>query len=323
MTASVTSWAATLPHRRVPVADLPEFDGLGTDERDAVQRLGIETVIDDDRFSSAELAATAAADCLASGGVSAEDIDVVLVCQSRSPAYLMSSEATYVQERVGACQAVGFTVADLGCAASSAALRLARDLLRANRAYEHVLIAMGSKPYGTRRYRPGVTISGDGGAAMLISQGQRRRLTEVDLQTSGKYWDLYRIDYRDTPSSSWVEVCTDPRRYSFQLATESRNRFRVMIDAILERHQLSLADIDHLVMQNLSQAAFAFYETIFQTPVAQACRRNLGRYGHLGSADIVVNLMAGEESGELGPGSRVLVLNNSPVAAWSVMLYEP
>lgn len=323
MTASVQAWAAVLPHRRVPVLDLPEFAGLSADERNSVMQLGIETVIDDERFASAELAASAAADCLASSGVSGEDIDVVLVCQSRSPAYLMSSEATYVQERIGARRAIGFTVGDLGCAASSVAARLARDLLQANRDHEHVLVAMGSKPYGTRRHRSGVTISGDGGAAMLISRGAGRRLVEIEVETSGKYWDLYRIDYRDTPASSWVEVCADPRRYSFELAAESRKRFRAMIDAILERQRCSLADIDHIVMQNLSRAAFAFYEAVFQIPVARACRRNLERYGHLGSADIVVNLMEGEESGELEPGSRVLVLNNSPVAAWSVMLYEP
>lgn len=52
------------------------------------------------------------------------------------------------------------------------------------------------------------------------------------------------------------------------------------------------------------------------------CATHLARYGHLGAMDVVLNLDRLVASGELRPGDRVLVLNNSPVAAWAVSLWE-
>jgi 3-oxoacyl-[acyl-carrier-protein] synthase-3 len=49
---------------------------------------------------------------------------------------------------------------------------------------------------------------------------------------------------------------------------------------------------------------------------------NLGQYGHLGSADILLNYQLGLQAKMIKPGSRVLILNNSPVAAWSTILIK-
>lgn len=49
-------------------------------------------------------------------------------------------------------------------------------------------------------------------------------------------------------------------------------------------------------------------------------RSNIRSYGHLGPADVLLNLRTGLDTGEFGPGETVLVMNNSPAAAWSSAL---
>lgn len=62
------------------------------------------------------------------------------------------------------------------------------------------------------------------------------------------------------------------------------------------------------LMQNMTASAYQFYESLLDLPIHPVCRKNLRRYGHLGAMD--------------GEGDHVLVLNNSPVAAWAVSLWE-
>jgi 3-oxoacyl-[acyl-carrier-protein] synthase-3 len=193
-------------------------------------------------------------------------------------------------------------------------------LLGSDRNLDTVLIAHGSKPVGPRRYRHPVTINGDGGIAFLMRRQGRPEIVDIMLESDGAFWDLYRVEFKNRPFEDWVEECKSLRTYSFKLAIESRNRFRAMNDALLERNGVGYPDIKHYLMQNLSMAAFQFYEEAFGFLFAKACRANLEAYGHLGSVDIILNLKTGIDTGEFAEGDLALVMNNSPVAAWSSML---
>jgi 3-oxoacyl-[acyl-carrier-protein] synthase-3 len=75
-------------------------------------------------------------------------------------------------------------------------------------------------------------------------------------------------------------------------------------------------------MQNVTASAYSFYETLLGLPIHPVCRAHLAEYGHLGAMDVVLNLQRLLDSGEIAEGDHVLVLNNSPVAAWAVTLWE-
>ena len=303
--------ASVLPTRLTPVAELPERAALDEAERHVYDGLGIETVGEDPR-PGAELAAEAAQQALDRAGLDGSDVDALVLVEGRAPERLMTSEATRVQAAVGATRAVTFAVGQLGCVSINAALITGRALLTANPAWKTVLIAHASKPPGPRRYRHPVTINGDGAIALVLARGASPVIEDVALQTEGAYWDLFSVEYRDRPERDWVERVSSPPAYSFKLALESRNRFAALREVA--------GAVDHHVMQNLSLAAFAFYEEAFGVEIARACKANVRRYGHLGSMDVILNLQTGAESGEFAPGQRVLVFNNSPVAAWSTMV---
>lgn len=311
--------AIWFPDRVVRTADLPELVTLPPARQQQVRALGIEEVRCADGLTEVDLAARAATAALADAGLSAAELDALILVQGRAPEYLLASEATRLQARIGASRALTFGVGELGCVSVSAALNVASGLLHGPTRLRHVLVAMGARTPTAARYRAPMTVLGDGGAAVLLTPADgpgTGRFTLVDqlLRSDGQYADLFRIDYRDVPSPQWVETCADESRYSFRLAMTSRSQFAALNRELLTRHGLTPGDLSAVLMQNLAAGAFAFWQDALDLKIADVCRQQLARYGHLGSIDVLLNLEAVAPS--VPPGGWVLVMNSSPVAAW-------
>lgn len=285
-------------------------------DQTVIDQLGIKTVATT-TASNAELAAAAATKLLATN----EPPSALIVIEGRVPERLMASEATRVQALAELDNATTFTVGGLGCVSVNAALFTARGLLTSG--YPSVMLVHGSTSPTPRAYRKPVTVNGAGGIAVLLDAATTRpQITDILLESNGEYWDLFSVDYKDRPVADWFEECSSLKTYSFKLAIESRNRFTSLRDRLLERNSLVASDVAAWMMQNLSTGAFNFYEQAFGIQFAKSCRDNLSTHGHLGSMDILLNLHTAIESGEVAPGDKVVVFNNSPVAAWAAMLVE-
>lgn len=309
-----------LPERFVEVATLPEVDLLGPAEADFTRGCGVCTVGVLDGATNGGVAARACRDLLdAAGGL---EPDVLIMVGPRAPDVLLGSDVCRVQADVGLATTFSFTVDGLGCAGSSAAWALARDLLLAQPDRRCVLITHASLPTGADRVRYPVTVIGDGGCAMTMVRGGRPALRAHRMATDGTFHDLFRVDYRQAPWYEWREECASPDRYRFELALHSRSRLGAMVDEVLAEVGLGRGDVRAALMQNVTASAFDFYRSLLGIEIHPVCAANLARYGHLGAMDVVLNLDALLRGGQLAEGDHVLVLNNSPVAAWAVSLWE-
>ncbi|WP_244204287.1 3-oxoacyl-[acyl-carrier-protein] synthase III C-terminal domain-containing protein [Streptomyces africanus] len=308
-----------LPDTRVAVEDLPEFAMLDTAAADFARGSGVRTVGIFDETEQAPLAARA---CRELFEAHPGEPDVLLLVAPRAPDVLLGSDAGRVQSEAKLNSAFPFTVEGLGCTGSSTAWALARDLLVADPGREQVVIAHASRPTGVDRIRFPVTVVGDGAYAMTMVRGGRPVLRAHREQADGSFHDLFRVDYKQTPWYEWREVCQDTSRYRFQLATLSSRRLGAMVDQVLADAGADRQRVKVTLMQNVTASAYDFYTSLLGLPIHPVCGRHLAEYGHLGAADVVLNLNALLESGELDQGDLVLVLNNSPVAAWAVTLWE-
>lgn len=311
----VATW---FPEHTLRVADLPELAELPSARREHALSLGIDTVRCAQGATEAELAERAARKALRRAGLDAAALDALLLVQGRAPQYLLASEATRLQQALGAERAFVAGVGELGCVSVSAAFRLAAALLRGDPRCRTVLVAAAARTPTRARYRSPMTVLGDGAAAVLLSSDgtdSRYELVDITVHSDGRYADLFRIDYRDVPSDHWVEECADEPTYSFRLAVESSKRFTAINAEILARNALRPADISAVLMQNLSAGALAFWSESLGRPIHPSCGENLARYGHLGSVDVLVNM--DDAAATLAPGATALLLNSSPVAAWS------
>lgn len=308
-----------LPETLVEVGGLPEVELLGHDEAKFAAGCGIATV---GVFDGADNGGLAARVCTGLLDGAQASPDVLMMVGPRSPDVLLGSDVGRVQAEAKLPGAFAFTVDGLGCTGSSAAWALARDLLLADPAKDSVLIAHASLPTGADRVRHPVTVIGDGAYAMTVVRGGRPVLKAHRMATDGTFHDLFTVDYKQAPWYEWREECTSPDRYLFELAMHSKQRLGGMVDEVLAEAGLGKADVAAVVMQNVTASAYAFYETLLGLPIHPVCRAHLAEYGHLGAMDVVLNLQRLLASGEVGTGDHVLVLNNSPVAAWAVTLWE-
>ncbi|RII13766.1 3-oxoacyl-[acyl-carrier-protein] synthase 3 [Streptomyces sp. YIM 130001] len=315
----IRSTAWYLPERVLPVDRVRTRDESERTTRDG---LGIDTVRADDAASAVDLAERAARRALDRAGLAARDLDALIMIESRATETLLSSETTLLQERLGADDATVFSVGGLGCVSVTPALLAARGLLASDPDMNRILIVHGSKPAAAVRYRHPVTVNGDGGQALLVTREAPVRVTDIVQRTNGRYWDLFHVDYRDRPTSQWRETCTDPGVYSFRLAMETRSRLTKLLDELLDRNGLARTDIDGYVSQNLSTGSFTFTQDVLDVDLLPVCRDNLRRYGHLGPNDVFLNLYSALAQGQLPPGGRAVLINVSPVAAWSLLLVE-
>ncbi|MFF5471237.1 hypothetical protein [Streptomyces achromogenes] len=379
------------PGHTLAVTDLPERATLSEARDRQLLALGIDRVRVADGLTEVDLAERAALDALAGSGTDPADLDGLLLVQGRAPEYLMASEATRLQHRIGATRALTLGVGDLGCVSSSAAIEIGAALLRGRGGPGRILVAMGVRAAATARYRPPMTVLGDCGAAFLLTTGDddnrgtpytaggdtggsapytsggdtsgvpytkgaaphaggsapytmggapyapggdaagpaprpaggrtaRYRMLGQELRSDGRYADLFRIRYRELPPERWAEECADESAYSFQLAIESRNRLRDLNAELLRRCATAQDELAAVVMQNLSVGAFAFWQDALGLKIADVCRDNLAGHGHLGPADVLMNLERLAPS--VPAGGKVLVMNSSPVAAWCTALVE-
>jgi 3-oxoacyl-[acyl-carrier-protein] synthase-3 len=314
--------ASAFPESMLPAGEIPGRKKLNSQELEYFNGVGIETVPVSTDQNGYPLAKAAAEKLLDKSNITGDDIDLIIFIQCRLPEYFMSSYSARLQNELKAKKALVMSISDLGCADMSMALKLAKDFLIANRQAENVLICYGNTPYSSSRYRFPVTIYGDAGIAVLVGRTDENKIVDVDIRVDGKYWDLFKVEYRDKKFEDYKEECTSLRKYGFELAIESKMRFTGINNDILKRNGLNREDIRHYILQNISVRAYEFYETAFSVSLSPVCRYNLRQYGHLGPADIMLNYQAGIDKGLFQRGDKVLIMNNSPVAAWSAVVIE-
>lgn len=319
MSIGIGAIHTVLPDTLVEVGSLPEIELLGHDEAKFATDSGIRTVGVFDGADNGGLAARACRELLDRGG---DDPDVLMMVGPRSPDVLLGSDVCRVQAEVKLPSAFAFTVDGLGCTGSSAAWALARDLLLADPAKRSVLITHSSLPTGADRIRYPVTVIGDGAYAMTVVRGGRPVLKGHRMETDGAFHDLFKIEYKQAPWYEWREECASPDRYLFELAMNSRLRLGRMVDEVLAEAGLEKGQVAATLMQNVTASAYSFYSTLLGLDIHPVCGTHLAAHGHLGAMDVALNLQRLIDGGEVAEGDHVLVLNNSPVAAWAVTLFE-
>lgn len=303
---------------QINVLDLPEVNCLNELELEYLKNSGIKYIYDSKQISSYELAREACKKLLAK---QKEKIDYIIFIKSRVPDSFVSSEATRLKMDLKIDSDV-FTISDLGCVDSSVAIKLAKDILLANDKVNNVLIAYGSKQYTSKRFRYPVTIIGDLGIACLIGRTDEHNIVDVEIETNGRYWDLFKVDFKDQKYTNYTEHCRNTREYAFELAIESKNRFTNINNKIFRKRIASYTDVSTFIMQNISLSAFYYYQQLFDIKFSDECFSNLAAYGHNGAADILLNYYSLLTTNKLNKSDLILIMNNSPVAAWATILIK-
>lgn len=244
--AVITGTGSALPARRVSNAELAET--VDTTDEWIVERTGIRfRHIASPDETTATLGADAAKAALASAGVQARDIDLIVLATA-TPDQTFPSSATKIQTLLGIDDCVAFDVAAV-CSGFLYAVQVADSMIRAGNARRALVI--GAETFSRIldwEDRATCVLFGDGAGAIVLEaqesdQAAGRGVLATRLHADGRHNDLLYVD--GGPSTTGTVG---------KLRMKGREVFRhavVNLAAVLEEtlavSGLTVADIDWVV----------------------------------------------------------------------------
>lgn len=224
--------------------------------------------------SLSEQAIASARQTLADTSLPAQALDAVVVgCASIRfwPRYaeLLSTE---ILLGIGVKDVPVFGVTMGGCANYSNALRIAKALLRENTGWRNVLLIETNKLPNDdmRHYMPYVSVFGDGSVSAIVSHDNSE-------------FEIAGIAHVAKPLDA--ENGGDPR-----FVTNNINGYRRVIAEALRQADCEVEQVDMVIPNNKNVAELEKLASFWNVPFSKVFVSNVGRIGHLWSADNLINL---------------------------------
>ncbi len=301
----------------------------GIPEDVIVQKFGLERKpVPGPNDHSNAMAVWAAQDALARGGVSADEIDVVLCTTEEWKEYPLWTAGIKLAHDIGARRAWAIDV-QMRCGTTIAALQLARGLIAADPSVNTVLIAGGYRngdlvDYANPRSRFMINLSCGGGALILRRGHPRNRLLGTSLIADGSF----SLDVI-VPVGGTVEPLTpealeqgrfrldvpDPEGMKRRLDPVSMANFLKVADEALAKSGKTRADIGYLNLLHMKRSAHDY--VLAELGLREEQSYYLSDLGHVGQQDQMFSIVRGLETGRLRDGDLMLMVAAGIGYAWA------
>ncbi|MCA9655195.1 MAG: ketoacyl-ACP synthase III [Myxococcales bacterium] len=310
--AQIRSTGLYIPKRRITNAELDQrFDKPVSQW--LVDNVGIEArhVMSDDETTS-DMVTAAAEQALRRAGVTAEDVDLVIVATD-TPDFISPATSSAVQAKLQARRAGTFDV-NAACAGWVTAMDLAARYLATEPGMQHVLVCGG---YAMTRFldwddKKTATLFADGAAAVLLGVGDEPGFLAGQLRAEGRYYDALGIytGGASRPATAANIAEHGPPHVQFVRkfpSTFNSERWPALIDELLRRTELSRSDLDLLVFTQLNARTI---EQVMGTLELGMERTHMvmDKWGYLGSACIPAALDDALRCGKRPPAGGHLLL---------------
>jgi len=316
--STVLGTGGFLPQKVVTNADLAKT--VDTSDEWIVARTGIRRRhVAAPGETTCDLAEQAAATAISAAGITASDLDLIIVATTTAD-YVFPSTACVLQERIGAGPCPAFDVQAV-CAGFIYALDTADKHIRTGAA--RCVLVVGAETFSRIidwSDRATCVLFGDGAGAMVLGAGSEPGIMSTHLYADGKYKELLWV-----PSgvSTNYQAVTGARAYTQMQGPEV---FKVAVQRLgdaavhaLGANGLSAADVDWLVPHQANLR------------IINATTRRLGLaddkvvltiadHGNTSAASIPLAFDVAVRDGRIRRGHRVLVEGFGGGFAWGSAL---
>ena len=299
-----------VPPKRLTNDDLEKL-GLDTTDEWIRKRTGvIERRIADPDVSTADLGYEAALKALEAGGLTAQDIDLIIVA-TITPDTCCPSAANWLQAKLDAPQAVTFDVT-AACSGFIFGLNVAEQYLK-NKIFKHVLVVAAEVMTRTLNWKDRTTciLWGDGsGAAILALGDDGPEILSSHLHTDGANGQDLLLPGGGSKTTPISHESVDKGLHYLNLI-EANMSFRVavrhFIEAIreaLEFNHVEVEDVNWFIphqanirmFQNIAKSLKVPFERFYMT---------LHKYGNISSASCAISLDEAVRDGSIKPKDLV------------------
>lgn len=303
---------AYLPQRILTNAELESRPELDTSDEWIVRRTGIrERHIAADHEATSDLATHAARACLEDAGVSADEVDLILVA-TVTPDTLFPATACLVQRDLQAGNAAGFDLL-LGCTGFVSAIATAAQFLQTG-AYNNVLVIGADALSRITDWsdRSTCVLFGDGAGAVLMQAGEPGGgLLSFVMTNNGAAGDLLTLPAGGSRQRVTPEVFA---AHDDCIRMQGKELFRLAVEGIplvaeqaLAKAGLAPDEIDLLVMHQANIRIIDAAAQRFGFPKERVAT-TIDRHGNTSAASMPLALDVLRTEGRLSPGDKLLLV---------------
>jgi 3-oxoacyl-[acyl-carrier-protein] synthase-3 len=324
--AVIVGTGSCIPEKQLTNEDLTKM--VDTSDEWITSRTGIKVRhIAQENQTTASLATEAAKRALQRAGVSAEDVELIIVA-TITPEMVFPATACFVQEQLGAKKAWAFDLS-AACSGFVYALSIAQHFVIAGK-YDNVLVIGAETLSKITDYkdRKSCILFGDGAGAALIKKGNLNGPRGIFYSTSGSdgsgwpslncpaYGSRYPADKPlENPSLIYMQI---NGREVYQLAVR---KIIETIEDCLTNCNLSANDITLFIPHQMNARIIESVAKRLQLPDEKVFL-NIDKYGNTSAASIPIALDECIRQGRISKGDIVLLVAFGGGLTWGANVIE-
>lgn len=276
--------------------------------------------------SLSEIAARAAQNAIASAGLAATEIDLIILATSTSDDLFGS--AAQIQHRIGATQAVAFDLT-AACSGFVFGLVTAAQFIYTG-AYRNILLIGADvlSRWVDWSDRATCVLFGDGaGAVVLQATSDSDRLLGFELASDGSQNQSLSLSYRAEPRPLIGDLAVGMGTYQ-PITMNGREVYRFAVAKVPEiiskalfRANLSADDIDWLLLHQANQRIMDAVADRLKIP-SEKVLSNLANYGNTSAASIPIALDEAVRSGKVQPGDIIASSGFGAGLTWGAAIFK-
>jgi 3-oxoacyl-[acyl-carrier-protein] synthase-3 len=323
-TCSITGVGSYVPERILTNADLEKM--VDTSDEWITSRTGIKErrIAAPNEFTS-DLAAKAAVRAMEMAGVTAAQIDLIIVA-SITPDMPFPNTACLVQQKLGARRIPAFDL-EAACSGFLYALEVGQNFITA-RTFETVLVIGAEKLSSITNWKDRNTcvLFGDGaGAAILQNRPFSHGLLTTALGADGAKAELLSMPGGGSRCPASPQTVQDGLHY---LRMDGKETFKNAVQAmcaaaneVLSRCEIDISKIKCVIPHQANRRIIdAVADRLGATP--EQLFVNLHKYGNTSAASVAIALDEAVRSGRVVRGDLILIVGFGAGLTWGAAIIE-
>lgn len=264
------------------------------------------------------------------GDIDPNEIDLIIWAGEEYKERPMITSGIKLQHEIGARRAWAFDISQR-CGTMIVGLKLAKDMMIANKDINTVLVAAGYRncdliDYQNHRTRFMFNLAAGGAAVILRKNYPRNHVLEAAFMSDGSFADDVYVPAGGTllpPSHETVERklhyldVRDPEDMKRRLDPISMKNFLKVIKESVEKSGYTIKDIGYLAILHMKRSAHNYI--LSELGLDESKTTYLEEYGHLGQCDQILSLELGLKSGKIKDGCLVVLVSAGIGYAWDAI----
>ncbi len=321
--AKIRGTGSYLPSRVLSNLDLEQM--VETTDEWIFTRTGVRErrIARPDEFTS-DMGAEAAKAAISDAGLSADDIDFILVA-TLTPDYICPSTACLIQKILGAKNAGALDI-QAACAGYLYAVTIAKSLVESG-VYRNVLVIAAEKLSSVTNYKDRSTcvLFGDGaGASVISSEGEGLLISSLHLGADGEQANLLGLAAGGCRLPASVESIEAGQHYLHMAGNEvfkhAVRRMEGACKECLEKAGLHDHEMSWVIPHQANIRIIDAIAKRFEHLPKERIFKTVHKYGNTSASSVAIALDELRREHKLAPGEHILLTAFGAGFTWGAMI---